>query len=196
MIITGPIEAFFKAPSEPPSNDGDCLLFHLRRDLEALYGTEGLNTAVSPSHVLLATMGVLAGIDYLSQVYSLESSGRKRFAEAVEDIVAVNTDDAEALYQLRCALIHQIGLSTISDSYRKGYRFSFELTDVSLEPLIAKLSDSGAEVSYRIGFWALKAAFRRIIDHLLGICLSTNHPRLAHVINEVGQRHGEKLLKK
>ena len=196
MILTGPIEAFFKAPSEPPSNAGDCLLFHLRRDLEALYGIEGLNTTVSPSHVLLATMGVLAGIDYLSQVYSPKRSGRERFAEAVKDIVGVNTEDAEALYQLRCALTHQIGLSTISDSFRKGDRFSFELTDVSSEPLIAKLSDSGVEVYYRIGFWALKAAFRRIIDHLLGICQSTTDPRLAHVVNEVGQRHGEKLLKK
>ena len=196
MITTGPVEVFFKEPSKPESNDGECLLFHLRRDLEVLYGIEGQAVAISQSHVILATMGVLAGIDYLSQVYSPESSGRKRFVESVKDIIVKNTDHAESLYQLRCALIHQIGLSITSDSYRKDVKFSFELTDISSEPLIVKLSDSGTEVTYRIGFWELKAAFRRIIDHLLAICRSNNHPRFAHVLNEIGQRHGEKLLRK
>jgi len=142
-------------------------------------------------------MGMLAGVDYLSQVYSPDSSGRKRFVETLQDVVVGNNHDAEALYQLRCALMHGIGLSTVSDSsYRKGNRFTFELNDVSSEPLITKLSDSGTEVSYQIGFWALKAGFVRMIDHLSGICGSTSHPRMAHVINEIGQKHSQKILKK
>ena len=106
-----------------------------------------------------------------------------------------NNHDAEALYQLRCALMHEIGLSTVSDSsYRRDTRFSFELADLSSQPLITKLSDSGTEVSYRIGFWELKGAFIRIISHLSEMCRSTSGPRLAHVINQIGRKHSEKIL--
>ena len=143
MITTGPIEVFFKPPQEPPSSQGDCLLFHLRRDLEELYGNEGDTSAISAKHVLLATMGILAGIDYLSQVYS--TGGHKAFVETLEQLVPADNDCCEALYQLRCALMHKIGLSVVSESYRKHTTFNFELSDDASEPLIHLLSTSASE---------------------------------------------------
>ncbi len=195
MIATGPIEAFFKSPMDPPSGEGDCLLYHLRTDLESLYGMEASSASVSPSHVLLATTGILNGIDYMSQVYSTESNQRKRFTEALRDLVGVPADAAEALFQLRCAVVHQVGLSILSTSYRKGTRFIFELTDAPGKPTILKSSDSGSEVNYAVGFWELKRSFIAMVVELRRVCENPAHSRHAHVINMVGQMHSEKLLK-
>ena len=196
MIATGPIEAFFKPPTDAPSQEGDCLLYHLRSDLESLYGTEASSSSVSPSHALLATTGILNGIDYLSQVYSTETKQRKRFTEALRDLLSLPADDAEALYQLRCAVVHQVGLSVLSESYRKGTRFTFELTDAPGEPVIHKLSGSGSEVKYSIGFWELKRSFVALVGGLRHICGNPAHSRNPNVINKVGQMHSEKLLKR
>jgi len=196
MITTGPIEAFFRPPTDPPSETGDCLLYHLRSDLESLYGREGSTSPVSPSHTLLATMGVLSGIDYLSQAYSTETRSRERFVETVQALAGLSADDSEALYQLRCAVVHQIGLSNISKSYRHGTRFIFEITDVAHKPVIQKRSDSGNEVNYSVGFWELKRCFIEIINGLREVCETATHSRNAHTINKVGHMHSEKLLKK
>lgn len=120
MITTGPVEAFFKPPADPPSDTGDCLLYHLRSDLELLYGAEGGSIPISPSHTLLATMGVLCGIDYLSQAYSTLAGDRKRFVETVQNLAHLSEEESEVLYQLRCVLVHQIGLSGVNKSYRKS----------------------------------------------------------------------------
>lgn len=196
MIFTGPIEAFFKPPTDAPSQNGDCLLYHLRSDLESLYGREAISSPVSPSHALLATMGILNGIDYLSQVYSTETRQRGRFVETLKDLLNLPADDSEALYQLRCAVVHQIGLSVLSESYRKKTRFTFELTDAPGQPVIHKLSDSGSEANYSVGFWELKRCFVAAVGELRRICLNTAHPRNPQVINKVGQMHSEKLLKR
>ena len=196
MITTGPIEAFFKPPTDSSSETGDCLLYHLRSDLESLYGRETSTSSVSPSHTLLATMGVLSGIDYLSQVYSTEAGSHKRFIETMQGLADFSVDDSEALYQLRCAVVHQIGLSNISESsYRRGTRFIFEITDVAHKPVIQKHSDSGNEVNYSVGFWELKRCFIEIVNRLRGVCETATHSRNAHAINKVGHMHLEKLLK-
>jgi hypothetical protein len=195
MITAGPIEAFFKAPTDPPSDTGDCLLYHLRLDLESLYGPEGRTAPVSPSHRLLATTGILNGIDYLSKAYSSQTGGRKRFVETMQDIAQFSVDDSEALYQLRCALVHQIGLSVVSDSYRKGTRFTFDIDDAVGKPALIKLSDTGAEIEYTAGFWELKSCFREIINGVRRVCETPTDPRSAYVVNRVGRMHSEKLLK-
>jgi hypothetical protein len=198
MIFTSPIESFFKSPHEPLSDQGDGILFHLRRDLEQLYGREGDFIGDVSAHAMLAMMGVLAGIDYLSQVYSSENSSRKKFVELLENLCNMTNDDydSEAVYQLRCALVHHVSLSTISYcSYRNKTKFTFEVTDANPAPLIQKLSDVGSEVSYRISFWELKRAFLKVIRELENIARNVCHPKNKHVINMIGQMHSEKLLK-
>ena len=86
MITTGPIEVFFKPPADTPSTEGDCLLYHLRADLESLYGREDIPWSVSPSHALLATTGILNGIDYLSQAYSAKTRQRERFTQTLREL--------------------------------------------------------------------------------------------------------------
>lgn len=195
MITTGPIESFFKPPTERPSDQGDGLLFHLRRDLERLYGKEDEFTRGASAHAMLAMMGILAGIDYLSKIYS-SKTGSRRFVETIKDLGNLNVADCEAIYQLRCALMHSVSLSTVSNcDYRKGTRFKFEITDQTGTPLIGRLSDSRDEVVYRINFWKLKRCFRALIDQLFKICGDTNNPKNGHVVNMIGQLHSEKLVK-
>lgn len=197
MIITGPIDNFFKNPSLPPSPEGDGVLFHLRRDLEKLYGAEGAYTTDPSPHAMLSMMGILAGMDYLSKVYSLHKSSRKRFVETMSDLCNITNNDSEAVYQARCALVHSVALSTISHcNYKKGVKFNFEVTDDDRHPLIEKLSDANCEVAYRISFWELKKIFLKVIEKLESIARDIGHPKNRHVINMIGQLHSEKILKK
>lgn len=90
MIINGPIENFFKNPCSEPSPEGDCVLFHIRRDLVRLLGAEDQVYPEAPRHVMLSLMGILAGIDYLSQVYSDKTGLRDRFVETVRESCKIN----------------------------------------------------------------------------------------------------------
>lgn len=196
MIITGPIESFFKNPGSKPSSEGDGILFHLRRDLVKLLGSEGQHIRDASPHAMLSLMGILAGIDYLSQVYSDARGSRKRFVETVRELCKITEEDSQAIYQLRCAIIHSIALSTISDcDYRKGVRFNFEITDDDVCPPIEKRSDDGSEAAYRIGFWKLRETFLDIVTSLEKIARDVEHPKNAQVINRIGQMHSEKILK-
>ena len=197
MIFKGPVESFFKTPCQRPAAQGDGILFHLRRDLEKLYGHEDVFAGDTSAHAMLAMMGLLAGIDYLSRVYSSQNSSRQRFVDTLKCLRALDSDAAEALYQFRCALVHSISLSTVSDcSYRRGTRFTFAITDQDGTALITNLSDDGKEAAYEINFWELKRCFIIVIDRLFDICTDRSHPRHLHVIKMVGQLHSEKLIKK
>jgi hypothetical protein len=196
MIITGPIESFFKPPKITPSDEGDCILFHLRRDLEKLYGNEDEFDSNSHPQIMLSIMGILAGIDYLSQVYSSAKRSRDRFVQTLKELCKISDEDSEAIYQLRCALMHSVSLSTISRSFRKGTRFNFEITDNASFSLVLKLFDNNSEVSLRVGFWELKRTFKSIISILEGIAKNPNDPKNSLIVNRIGQMHAEKILKK
>lgn len=197
MIINGPVESFFKNPKDNPSSRGDCILYHLRRDLEKLYGSETDSCSNSSLHAMLAMMGILAGIDYLSKVYSsLQNGLRSKFVEMVKDLCNISSDDAEAIYQLRCALVHSVALSTTSScSYRRGVQFNFEITDDESLPLIEKVSDLVSEVTYRVCFVQLKNAFVKIVLELEKIAKDLNHSKNSQVINMIGHMHSEKIFK-
>lgn len=196
MIITGPIESFFKNPKSEPSSEGNGILFHLRCDLEKLYGDESGNNGDPSMHTMLAMIGMLAGIDYLSKAYASAGGSRKRFVETVKNLCNMSNDDAEAIYQFRCALVHSVGLSTVSDSYRKGTKFNFEVIDDKSVPLIQKLADASSEVTYRISYWELKKAFLKVINEIENIAREPGHPKNGHVVNMIGHMHSEKLLKR
>jgi hypothetical protein len=161
-----------------------------------IYGTEEESERDEPPHVMLTQIGILAGIDYLSKVYSTEQSSRRRFVETVGQLCEIPEEDSQALYQFRCALVHSVSLSTISDcEHRRGDRFSFEITDDISRPFIEKLSDDGNEVIYRISFWQLKNSFINIIRILEKIARDVAHGKHHHVIKIIGQMHSEKILK-
>jgi hypothetical protein len=196
MIISGPIESFFKNPKDNPSAGGDCILYHLRRDLENLYGPETDLCNPSSFHVLLTLIGIFSGIDYLSKVYSSKDGSRGKFVEMIKDLCKISSDDAEAIYQFRCALVHSMSLSTTSScSHRNGVQFIFEITDDKSLPLIYKLSDYGDQVTYRICLAQMKSAFIQIILKLENIGRDVMNEKNSHVINMIGQLHLEKILK-
>lgn len=196
MIIIGQIESFFKNPSLEPSQSGDCILFHLRRDLEKLYGAEHNYSDDTPPHAILSMMGMLSGIDYLSKAYSIKQGSRKKFVETVRELCKIKEESSQALYQFRCALMHSVAFSTISAcEHRRGDRFIFEIADDISNPFIEKLSDYGNEVTYRICFWHLKKSFIKMIKGLEKIARDVAHGKNHHLINMIGQMHSEKILK-
>jgi hypothetical protein len=193
MEFEGPIESFFKSPKEKASRKGDCILYHLRTDLESLYGREKSYRKKSPN-MLLAMIGILAGIDFLSNIYST-SNTRSGFTSMIKDLWNLTTDDSEALYQLRCALVHKYALSIISSSYNKGRRFSFEITDKANSKVITQISTSQEETKYRVSFWEMKRLFEKTIKELYNICKNSQHKKNVSVLSNVGQFHTEKILK-
>jgi hypothetical protein len=197
MLFSGPIENFFKRPSEPASSDGDCVLYHLRVDLEKLYGAEDRFDLDPSSHAILATMGLLSGLDYLAQAYRGRPSTGDRFVQLLTDLAATDMDSAEALYQLRCGLVHSVSLSAVSKrKYRGGVTYSFTLTDNRHSTVVHKQYQRANEVGYPVHFWELKRCFTDVIDKLKAICEDIGGAGAQVVRNNVCQLASEKILKK
>jgi hypothetical protein len=148
-------------------------------------------------HLKIGLMGVLSGIDYLSQVYSAEKDSRPRFVETLRQLQGLSEKDSQAIYQLRCALVHSVALSTVSKcSFRKGTRFIFNITDDNAHPLISLMSDDGKNATYLISFWKLRRVFLEVIDALELIARDSTHKKNSQIIKMIGQMHSEKILKK
>lgn len=197
MEFQGLLENFFKSPGQEPDPKGDGILYNLRADLEKLYGKECEFEGDPCRHAMLATTGIMVGIDYISQCYFSKQQSGKHFVESLIDLGGIDWDNAEAIYQLRCALLHSLSLSTISDrkSFRKGTRFSFKVMDGPPAAPITMESATEAEINYRVNIWGLKMCFTRMVAELHRICLDSNHRKHGEVLNRVCQRASEKLLK-
>ncbi len=197
MEFHGPLENFFKSPDQEPDPSGDGILYNLRVDLEKLYGKEREFEEDPFRHAMLAMTGMLVGIDYLSKCYLSKKQSGTAFVESLMDLGGIDWDKAEAIYQLRCALLHSFSLSTISDrkGYCKGIRFSFKVLDGPPSNLITLESATEAEIKYRVNVWGLKMCFIEMISELQRICLDNKHKKQGEVLDRVCQRAAEKLLK-
>jgi hypothetical protein len=197
MLFSGSIENFFKRPSEPASSEGDCVLYHLRVDLEKLYGAESSFDLDPSNHAFLATMGLLSGLDYLAQAYLGRPSTGNRFVQLLIDLAAMDVDSAEALYQLRCGLVHSVSLSAVSKrKYRSNVTYSFTLTDDRRGAIVHKQYERDKEVGYQVSFWGLKSCFTGVIDKIKAICEDIEGMGAQVVRNNVCQLASEKILKK
>jgi hypothetical protein len=106
---------FFTDPQIEPSLPGEfSTLYLLRRDTESCLAHEILWPGA---------MCVMAGIDLLGKFFDGRDSGGsgRRFCAFVRRYLHLTTPDAEALYQLRNALLHSFGL--FSAARTGGYRF-------------------------------------------------------------------------
>jgi hypothetical protein len=191
------MDHFFKSPDKGPDPNGDGILYHLRVGLEKLYGKESEFEGDTPSYAILAMTGVMVGIDYISQCYFSKKQSGTAFVESLMDLGGIDWDNAEALYQLRCALLHSFSLSTISDrkNFRKGTRFSFKVMDDSPSSLIRMESATESEIHYKVNIWCLKTCFTRMISELRKICMDSEHKKHCEVLDRVCHRAAEKLLK-
>ena len=171
MESQGQLESFFKSPDKPPDPKGDGLLYNLRVDLEKLYGKESEYEGNASRHAFLAMTGIMVGIDHISQCYFSKKQSGTAFVESLIDLGAVDWDNAEAIYQLRCALLHSFSLSTISDrkSFRRGSRFNFKVMDAPPGTLITMESATESEISYKVNVGGLKMCFIRMISELQNI---------------------------
>jgi hypothetical protein len=194
MQFSSPIETFFKRPNQGPSPEGDCVLYHLRVDLEKLYGAEHICDTDPSSHAMLATIGMLSGLDYLAQAYLGYPSNGEKFVQLLTNLAEIDVDDAEALYQLRCGLVHSVSLSAVSR--RNGVTYSFNLTDDQDKAVVSKEREYNKEVTYQVNFWGLKRCFTGVIDKLRAICEDVESERARVVRNNVCQLSAEKILKK
>jgi hypothetical protein len=197
MEFQGPLENFFKSPDQEPDPKGDGILYNLRVDLEKLYGKEGEFEGDPSRHAMLAMTGILVGIDYISQCYFSKQQSGKHFVESLMGLGGIDWDNAEAIYQLRCALLHSFSLSTISDrkDFRKGTRFSFKVMNGPPSMLITMESATESEIHYRVNVWGLKMCFIKMVSELQKICLDSNHRKHGEILDRVCQRAAEKLLK-
>jgi hypothetical protein len=197
MQFSGPIENFFKQPNELASSDGDGVLYHLRVDLEKLYGVEDSFDLDPSHHAILATMGMLSGFDYLARAYLGRPSTGDKFVQLLTDLAAMDVDSAEALYQLRCGLVRSVSLSSVSSrKYRGGVTYSFTLTDDRHSAVVNKQHECTNEVAYQVSFWGLKRCFTGVIDKLEAVCRDIGGERSHVVLNNVCHMATEKILKK
>jgi hypothetical protein len=196
MEIQGPLENFFKSPDQAPDPNGDGILYSIRADLEKLYGKESEIKENPSSHAMLALTGILIGIDYISQCYLGKQSGTA-FVESLMELGRIDWDNAEAMYQLRCALLHSYSFSTISDrkSFCRGIRFNFKFVDDKPGPVIKMEGATESEAYYRVNIRGLKKCFTGMISELEKICRDSKHKKHNAILNRVCRRGEEKLLK-
>ena len=197
MESHGAFEDFFKSPDQAPDPKGDGVLYSLRVGLEKLYGKESEFEGDPFCHSMLVITGILIGIDYLSQCYFAKKQSGKGFVETVIDLGGIDWDNAEAIYQLRCALLHSFSLSNISDrkSFRRGTRFNFKVIDGPPSTILRMESATESEVNYKVNIWGLKMCFVKMISELEKICLDSKHQKHSEVLNRVCERAAEKLVK-
>jgi len=164
MIITGDIEFCFWNPARelPPGKERG-VLYLLRRDLTELYGAE--NEIPSPNHKapMLATIGIMTGLDLMSKLATNElSAGRAGFKKFVETYGGLSSSDAETIYRLRCAQTHAYCLIDIDERTNTAYCFML-VDDKPDKALIyahsVREAHGNREETFRINFWALKKFF-------------------------------------
>lgn len=208
MIITGPIEKFFRAPGSPwPESDkGEGLLYNLRDDLTKLYGPETDFAGQITEGFFLPLAGIMSGIDYLAKAYRPAGRSGDRFVNTLRELGGMNEDNAEAIYQLRCALVHEISLQSISDrAARKGVPYKFYLNgDPAVDfangggPIV-QIADKAQDappgrIVYVVNFWGMKQLFLRMVSALRRICEVASHQRHAEVLNRVAEMSRATLL--
>lgn len=125
MIFTGEIELCFWDPKRdlPPGKDRG-VLYLLRRDLTELYGRE--DDAPSQTHKapMLASIGMMTGLDLMSKLATNDlSGGRNIFKRFVENYGRLSPADAEVIYKLRCAQTHAYCLIDLDEKAKTEYCF-------------------------------------------------------------------------
>ena len=132
---------FFEDPTVNRSPPGDYgILYLLRRDI---------TRCMDYSILWPAAMAIMAGIDLLAKFETGDDSlGRVagRFKAFIKQYFAINTSDAETIYQLRNSLLHSFGLY----DPRTGRRFQVDASRGSLLITSGSIKATRASTSSRI----------------------------------------------
>lgn len=164
MILTGDIEFCFWDPARelPPGKERG-VLYLLRRDLAELYGAEAIIPSPNHKAPMLASIGIMTGLDLMSKLATNElSGGRAGFKNFVETYGGLSSADAETIYRLRCAQTHAYCLIDFDE--RANTEYCFKLDDGHPdEPMIhadpVREAHGYRQETFQINFWALKRFF-------------------------------------
>jgi hypothetical protein len=126
------INKFFRdpKPGEGFENNevytGESSLFILRRDAKICLSENG---SCHEQAIWPAAMTIFAGIDLLGQCYGIGNNKNDKFTSFCMEFLEsndgdkVNQDQANALYNLRCAFMHNYSLYNQSLSGKTKYEF-------------------------------------------------------------------------
>lgn len=164
MIFTDEIELCFWDPKRglPPGKERG-VLYLLRRDLTELYGDEAEIPSATHKSPMLASIGMMTGLDLMSKLVTNElNGGRAGFKSFLERYGPMPSQDAEAFYKLRCAQTHAYCLIDIDEKRNREDWFTL-IDDRPNEPLIKKVSSKerdGYRIDiYHVNYWELKRFF-------------------------------------
>lgn len=164
MIITNEIEYCFWDPKRglPPGKERG-VLYLLRRDLAELYGDEADIPSSTHKSPMLASIGMMTGLDLMSKLATNElNGGRAGFKSFLECYGAMSSQDAEAFYKLRCAQTHAYCLIDIDEKRNREDWFAL-IDDRPNDPLIKKVSTKESDGyridTYHVNYWELKRFF-------------------------------------
>ena len=168
MIMTGEIELCFWNPKQglPPGKERG-VLYLLRRDLTELYGDEDRIPSQTHKAPMLASIGMMTGLDLMSKLATNELSGKRTiFKRFVETYGGLSPADAEAIYKLRCAQTHAYCLIDLDEKANAEHCFVL-IDDHPEHPLIQQLPTQERagyrRETYQINYWELKRFFLKCV---------------------------------
>lgn len=186
MITINDIELCFWKPNQDlPPGTARGILYVLRRDLVNLYGPE--RDAPSSHHLspMLATIGMMTGIDLMSKLSTNSQGDRDTFKTFVRTYgECVNDDHAEAIYKLRCAQVHAYCLIDVDMKRKITYQFTLSDTASASEPAFLDMGsqrkDGMTTRTFQVNYWSLKAFFLKCVNTFEAAVRSGNQPLLTN----------------
>lgn len=177
MIFSSAIDNFFRAPkSLRPSSTEYTSLHLLRIDLEKIYGSEKRRYIKKNKSPLLASLGIMSGIDLLTKLWVGNISTRsKNFKSFLENMCSLTANDSEVIYQFRCALTHNYGL------YATDKKYEFILNDSPSNSILLRKIKSK---KYHISLWEMKKLFLGCIKEYESRLRNPNYKHYSDLLNK------------
>jgi hypothetical protein len=142
-------------------------------------------------------------MDYLGKCYSRENANQKeRFNTTTRDLCGLSEKHTEALYQLRCCLVHEVSISSVSEKngffrkYPKGTRFNFKLQNEQPGGLVTltQSNSNGMVLDFEINLLTLKSCWIDMIAELKRIYYNMKDPRNPLISKNIHKLAQEKIL--
>jgi hypothetical protein len=177
MIFSSAIDNFFGAPKSIQPSRTECAALHLLRiDLEKIYGSEKRRYIKKNKSPLLASLGIMSGIDLLTKLWVGNISTRSQdFQSFLKSMGSLTANDAEVIYQLRCGLTHNYGL------YATDKKYEFILDDSpSNSTLLRRINTK----KYHVSFWEMKKLFLGCIKEYESRLRNSNYKNHSDLLNK------------
>ena len=160
------IDWFFRKPADgDPQTNRRSNLYVLRRDLCDLLSPEH-NVTIDIKAPMLAAIGMLSGIDLLAWTTTWpEEPKRTDFVAFLVKYGGMPENDAQALYQYRCAQVHSYGLFSIrkQEGVKADYTFTLDPAQTAHQAITFRSTEKHPH-NYTVALYPLRELFLAIID--------------------------------